>query len=378
MHNLIMFISSFGFGHLSRTVAVVRKLFNNREDINVHLIAPLEHCDFFMRSMILSHKEFKDNIIIHPIKTDEGLFYERFSLKPNLEKTINQAYSFYIKQSSSFAQKVIKRIEKLSNKLIYSDISPMAFEIAEQIDENALAVSNFDWYTVFDNLPVKDNILLERKIKITEYLKDSYNKSKILLKLPLSDNECFVNAESMDVTEISFFCRDKTQSNKKFRTKQGFHEDSLLIFLSFGYQNQLKLIDSKNLTRQISKKNIHLITSHVNKDVKNATSIPENETESQNWIGNCDLFIGKPGWGSMSECIINKVKMLLIPIKENIESGKLINKSLEIGGTRVLKEGEFENLSWLKDIREMKIPQYKDGMKKDGKETIVDKINQMF
>ena len=95
MHNLMMFISSFGFGHISRTVAVVRELLNTTDDINVHLIAPKEHCDFFMKSMILSHGSFKDKINIHSIKTDEGLFYEKYSLKPNFEKSINQAYDFF-------------------------------------------------------------------------------------------------------------------------------------------------------------------------------------------------------------------------------------------------------------------------------------------
>ena len=56
------------------------------------------------------------------------------------------------------------------------------------------------------------------------------------------------------------------------------------------------------------------------------------------------MFIGKPGWGTMTECIMNNVKMLLVPIISNIESNKLIEYAKEIGGTDSIDPTKFESM----------------------------------
>ncbi len=40
---------------------------------------------------------------------------------------------------------------------------------------------------------------------------------------------------------------------------------------------------------------VNLFISHINNPPRNIHNIPSEEMECQNGVGNCDIFIGKPG-----------------------------------------------------------------------------------
>ena len=374
MYNLLLFVSSFGFGHLTRTIAITRRLLSMSDKINIVLIGSSEHCSFFQRSLRMNNKKFKNRLETHKIITDIGLYFDKFSIKPDVDKSIKQAYNFYVINKEKISKKLENIAKSYSNALIYSDISPLAFELANKSDIYSIAASNFDWYSIFKNLPVKTDKIREKQKRVSESLKESYSKSNLLIKLPLSDYENFIPLESKEIMEVGFFARQKTMNKSEFQSRYGLSGNDIVVFVSLGMKLQMDFTIIEKNMKKSTEKPVKFFTSHINNPPENIFSIPSEETEGQNWIGNSDIFIGKPGWGSISECVMNGVKMLLVPIQSNIESKKLLNKSLQIGGTLELPSNEFEEMEWVSNVQNMKIPEYKKDIDKTGATAITERI----
>ncbi len=374
MLNLFIFVSSFGFGHLTRTIALVRDIMEKSEKVDIHFIGPNEHCDFFMQSLKTNNKEIINRVKIKKFQTDLGLYYKKYSLEPDIKKSLSNAFEFYVKQKEKKIEELKKIAGNYSNSIIYSDISPLAFDLAEELNLFSIAASNFDWYSVFANLYVKDSESKEIQQEISKSLYESYKKSDILIRFPLSDLESFIPLGKKKILNVGFFARNKTITKDEFQRRFKIPRNYLTAYISYGMNISLNLEKLDSKLKQNPSLPVHFFTSNINDSKSDIPSIPSDETESQNWIGNCDLFIGKPGWGSLSECIINEVKMLLIPIQSNVESQILLQKTLEVGGTKILSQEEFQDMDWVNGLDNLIIPEYKDNIDKSGANTITNYI----
>ncbi len=374
MKNIYFFVSSFGFGHLTRTIAIIRELLRKKSDYFIHLFAPKNHCEFFIKSI---DKEYQNRIQSYPIVTDMGLYYEEGELSPNIAKSISNAYEFYITKKNKVLDEIKKQMSVDNPGLVYSDASPLAFDIAKEYNMKSILVSNFDWSSVFKNLNCVSNSLENKKSSICKSLEESYSKNNLILKLPLSDEDCFFTNDNKEIKDVGFFSREKTMNRIEFLEKYKMG-NKFTIFLSFGKTLKLNLEKREILANKSQNQKYNIIMSSINQKIKGTFQIPKSVTESQNWIGNCDLFIGKPGWGTMTECIMNNVKMLLVPIVSNIESNKLVEYAKEIGGTASINSTEFESMLWLKNVDKKSINEYKNNLNLNGKEEIVNEIEKLF
>ena len=374
MLNLFAFVSSFGFGHLTRTIAVIRHLLDLSKDIYIHLIGPEAHCEFFNRSIRSCNSKYVDRVRSISFQTDLGLHYDKFSIEPDIDKSITNSYDFYVKNKYEKLEKLTKIVKRFSKTVIYSDISPLAFDLANELSLPSLAVSNFDWYSVFSNLKLENSDLEEMHKEVSQSLYDSYRKSDVLIQLPLSDEKSFIPLGNKKIIYSGFFARKKTIDKAKFHSITNIPQNHKIAYVSYGMNIPLKLDKLSSKMKNNPDLSIHFLTSKINDTSGTISTIPSSETESQNWIGNCDYFIGKPGWGTLSECIVNQVKLLLVPTLVNIESQILIRETLKLGGSKILLQSDFQEMSWIDKLTIMDIPEYKDNIDKSGLNTISNHI----
>ncbi len=370
MLNLFVFVSSFGFGHLTRTIAIIRHILEKSKIVNVHLIGPNAHCDFFMRSFQNEVEEVKNRIRVIPIQTDLGLFYEKHSIEPNIDKSIIYAHDLYVKQKDKKIEILKDIIDGYSNSIIYSDMSPLAFDVAESLKLHSIATSNFDWHSVFVNLNVDNAKLTDKKEEVSQSLYESYRKSDVLIRLPLSDSRSFIPLGKKKVIDVGFFAREKTLTKEEFHHRNAIPNDQKIAYISYGKYMPLNLKRLDSIIKQNPSLAVHFFTTDINDSKGGISSIPSDETESQNWIGNSDFYIGKPGWGTLSECIVNRVKLLLVPIHSNFESQILLHETLKLGGSITLPQSEFMDMHWIRNLDTLEIPEYNDNIDKSGLNTI--------
>jgi UDP:flavonoid glycosyltransferase YjiC (YdhE family) len=143
MKTIAYYISDYGYGHASRSIAVIRKLLKQPE---VKIIV----CHSFTLSFI-KESLGSDHVSYRNIRTDIGYFLERDSIFPDKEKLIEE-YKSFVENWNSLIEQEKEFLLKEKIELVVSDISPLPFEAADQLGIPSVGVSNFTWYTAFQGL----------------------------------------------------------------------------------------------------------------------------------------------------------------------------------------------------------------------------------
>jgi len=110
-------------------------------------------------------------------------------------------------------------------------------------------------------------------------------------------------------------------------------------------------------------------------------TIPENETESQDYIGACDLIISKFGYGIVSEGIMSKTPMILAR-RKILEDERGMERLKKYGlGEEISREDMIEG-NFISKIEKVygKDPyeDMPDRLKRDGKKEIVETIEEFL
>ena len=111
--------------------------------------------------------------------------------------------------------------------------------------------------------------------------------------------------------------------------------------------------------------------------------IPNNETETQNYVGMCDLVVSKTGYGTVSEVIRAKMPMFLLK-RDGFKEDELIgNKVEELSIDRFISEEPFLDGAWMNEINHLDIytkgfNKLNDRFKNDGIPEIVETIKEVM
>lgn len=124
MKTIAYYISDYGYGNASRSIAVIRKLLNYSE-------VEIKICHSFALSFI-KESLHADRVSYRKIKTDIGYFLKRDSIFPDKEKLLEEYKKFVADWDFILEQeKVFLLTEKID--LVVYDISPVPFETADQL-----------------------------------------------------------------------------------------------------------------------------------------------------------------------------------------------------------------------------------------------------
>ena len=93
-----------------------------------------------------------------------------------------------------------------------------------------------------------------------------------------------------------------------------------------------------------------LVSSNAGLPFGNVIKIPNNETETQNYIAMCDLVVSKTGYGTVSEAVRAKIPMFLLR-RDGFKEDELIgNKVDEMGIGQFISEKSFLDGDWASDL----------------------------
>jgi uncharacterized protein (TIGR00661 family) len=265
MKKILYYVTDNGLGHLTRTISIIREFDNDVEFIIRH-----------SNEKII--KNSLPNSIVLSGKTDQGsiLLNDKVSIDWNKTgKIMNDWYKNY-------NQKIItekNNIKKSRPDLIISDITPIPFLPAKELEIPIIAISNFTWLDFLEKLPLTNS----------EFLINSYESASLAIQLPLSTPmEIFNNKKKVDL--VSKF---STKTRDKIRQELGLKNSDFMVFvnlpnfynISFPLQRNLKVF-STGATTNIEK-----------------TEFIEPWIEGQNLNFAADLVLSKCGYGMISECL---------------------------------------------------------------------------
>ncbi len=318
MPTIIFYISGHGFGHSSRTAAVIDRLLEVRPAARV--IVKTSAPEWFFREQIRGDFEF------HPLECDTGVV-QADSLNLDPEASLEASARFL----EGMGEKINAETEFAGREgcgLIVGDIPPLAFEVARRSGIPSLAVANFSWDWIYEPY-------VERRPEygyLIPAIRESYRKAGLLLRLPLAgEMEAFPR-----VREIPLIARKARVESGEVRKRLGLKDNRPLVILSFGgfslgeeyYQKLIGIEDC-----------LWLASERVGFDLPGLRNVSREELRRlgigyPDLVAASEVVITKPGYGIIAECVANRTKMLYTSRGEFREYPVLvegINKYLPAG-----------------------------------------------
>lgn len=359
MVNICFYISDYGYGHASRDIAIIRRIFDEFNDVKV-FVKTGEAFHFVRRSLP------QRNVKVIQTKNDVGVIFEENSVTVDRERT-KQMLDEWLASWDDYIQSEKGFCETHNIDLILSDIVPQPFIVGDELGIPSIAVSNFTWHYIFYNL--------FGNMPATERIKEAYQHADIALALPFNEEMNIFKKKK----EISLVSREITVDRHDMRRRCGISGDERLVYVGVGksfspsFMRSMKPIEVENVK--------FLVSSDAELPFENVIRIPKNETEAQNYIAACDLIVSKTGYGTVSEAIRARIPMFLLK-RDGFKEDELIgNKVEDLGIGRFILAKAFLNGAWVNELNHLDI--YAEGfddmdgrLKNDGISEIVDAIKE--
>ncbi|WP_148630538.1 glycosyltransferase family protein [Bacillus sp. E214] len=288
MKTIAYYISDYGYGHASRSIAVIRELL---KDPKVSIIV----CHSFAHNFIKSSIQNK-RVTYKIIQTDIGYFLKENSIYPD-KRLLFREYKSYLLDWETKVKEESDFLEINNVRLVISDISPLGIEAANKLSIPSIGISNFTWYTAYQELIEEQDL---------QPFKEAYQKMDHYFSLAGSQEPW-----NSKVQDYGFFSRaiDEKEVN---RIQQLINPtgNNNIVFLGLGMKIDLDLLESLPIW---DSPNVSFIVSTNVKVIReNVYQVPIDYIETQNYIAASNLVISKAGWGMIGEALCSNTPLLLV------------------------------------------------------------------
>ena len=327
---IAFYISSHGFGHLTRCLVHIEK-YLLETNYNIYIVCGEKQIEFakkYLNKYSVNRTSFKSMV------TDIGLINKENSLEVDKEKLEKELFIFI----DSWSQIVQKELEYLKNKKIeriITDISPIGMLVGNKLGIKVEAISNFTWYNQYNFLKL-NSFILSKYIEVENYINKFYMYP---LALELSHLSC--EKENIDYVSRKFD-REKIEELKEKYKK--------IIFISCGKSANLEKIEIKNYKGTIFyTEGIEIFGegNHIKLSVETK--------DTHNYVGASNFIISKAGWGTVAEAISSNIPMVLLEREGVLEDSHIIEELKKQNKAISMKVEELKVLDMEKLEKKVKI-----------------------
>ena len=326
-----VFITSHGFGHATRTCAVLNEISKTRS------------CSFIIFSTLpqyffLQNLNF-DSFELVSLKTDVGLVQEG-PFAHDLTKTYIELEEFLLFKSSDF-QKALTLSRDKELDLIICDISPLGLEVSHRLGIPSVLIENFTWdwiYEAYQKMHSGWSDIIDRISKVYE------NADLRIQAKPF----CLENDNSVKVPPIS---RSLIRSPDEIRKKLGCDRASKLIILTTGGITKELLLSEKLKVY----KNYTFILSgdfKITSRDQNIISLPMSSSiHYPDLVNASNLVVGKVGYGTLAECWATETPLIGC-FRNNFRESEVLRKFVKQNiQHKEISIDDFESMNWVSDIQ---------------------------
>lgn len=328
MVNVCFYISDYGYGHASRSIATIRRMLKDIPDIRVFVKTDTPYQ--------FVHDSLPDNNVkVIDTKNDIGIVLKEKSLDIDRDKTLD-ALSGWVASWDRYIRSEMEFCRSKDIGLILTDITPQPFIVGSKLGIPGIAISNFTWHYIFDDL-----FKGERAV---DMLKDAYEHADMALILPFNEEMSLFK----DMRMVSLVSRKMTRSREDMRARYGIADNELVIYMGTGRSMDPSFIADLAGT---DRDNIRfLVSSNVDIPLEGLIKIPAGETETQDYIAMCDLVVTKTGYSTVSEAIGARVPILVFKREGFKEDGLIAGNIQRLGIGREITEMSIKDGSWIDAI----------------------------
>lgn len=321
MH-IAYFITSHGYGHGVRSSAIAKQ-FSPNVKITFRTALP----------EIFFHEELKRSFSVFPAKYDCGCL-QTDGVTVDIKGTLD-TYKSIALNNRKIINKEVQWCQENKIDLIVSDITPLAFEIANYCHIPSVAVSNFTWYDIYS-----EYISLNQDFK--PYLDDilhQYSLADMLIALQPSLEMNYFRR----ITEVPICGRKGEKRKNEIYSKYKIRGDKKLGLIYTGDFG----MDSASWQKLADFSEWEFLSLHpLPVMASNFHIIEKKDFPYQDLTASADCVLSKLGYGVISECMLNGIPLVYLPRNHFAEYPVLENAVKNWGMGYCLSEEEYYNLHW--------------------------------
>ncbi|MDF2700982.1 MAG: hypothetical protein K0Q49_2546 [Haloplasmataceae bacterium] len=312
----VFFLSSHGFGHIVRTIPMIKEILDKTNDC-VYIACDLIQIDF-LRKYLNEDKRVSYSII----KTDVGFVNLPNSFTVDVEATETKIFEF-INSIDHIVNYEITKLKQFEFNEIYCDISPIGILVGSILKKKVILMTNFTWYVQYKYLNLNKDII--------DYYYNLDTKVNKLWTYPLSLPLDHIKCERKSLSFVS-----RTFNNEFINNIRKDFEQVVIILsgMSAKIIVNIKNYDGLIIHTEQIKVNYNGPKVVLHKDIMN----------THDYIKASDLVVTKAGWTTVSECVCANVKMLLIERPSALEDTHIINEISKMGLGLSITEEELSEL----------------------------------
>lgn len=338
---VVFYISSHGFGHMTRCLAIIEEILE-KTNFKIYIACGKIQNDFAKIYL----KDYHDRLLFREVITDIGLVNFRNSLTVDKDQLERKLLNF-IEEWEVLVFEELQILNNFKIEVVISDISPIGALVGERLKAKNVGISNFTWVEQYENLGIDQSII--------DKFKYAYSKLNYFIEYELA-----LPTKNLDVPRIKIgFVSRKIDFKKVNEINMKYGKS---IFITCGKSADLENINVKNFDGCIFTTSGLSITGN-----NNVIKLSINTLDTQNYIAASSIVIAKAGWGTISEAIIAKRKLVLIEREDVIEDTYNIKELKNRNFAISIKDSDLNNLDMLlieqkinKKISLKKLNEYKN------------------
>ncbi|KIH75663.1 UDP:flavonoid glycosyltransferase YjiC, YdhE family [Geoalkalibacter ferrihydriticus] len=289
MPKIRYYISGHGLGHASRSCQIINTLRRRHGDIAVEVVSDAH--EWFFRSFL------DPSVSLRRAQLDIGVL-QLDSLRMQEAQTLT-AYREFLPQRQllAAAEAASLRAERVS--LVAADIPPLALAAARQAGIPGIGIANFTWEWIYADLVARyggfDDVLTS--------VREDYRQASGYLRLPFHGPF----PEEVPSEELPLVARSARLSRAQVREHLALAPDQRLALISFGGFG-LADFDFSALARL--RDWVFVSEAGLSTEAPNILTLPPDTLAYPDLVGAADVVVTKPGYGIVSEAIVNGTAVL--------------------------------------------------------------------
>ena len=302
------YISAHGYGHGVRSSDILRSLNIQAPEAEVVITTGLP--ESFLRNRLPSRQNrYRSGVF------DVGMV-QLDSIRVDVEATRKKVEAL-VQQWDALVEQECRFLDEEQVDRVVVDIPAIPIQAAKTCGLDCMAVGNFAWDWIYRPFAEKD----VRWEGYAERFAVAYGQADLLLKLPFSEPMSAFRAHH----PLPLLSERGRSRRAELAQRTGVDEEKKWILLSFTTLDW----DAPALQR------VEALTEYAFFTVKplawvgkNIYAVDRNEVCFSDVLASCDAVITKPGYGILSECVVNE-KPLIYAEREDFVEYPILVEAIE-------------------------------------------------
>jgi len=284
------YVSAHGYGHGVRSCQIIRTINRLYPRWTVHIVSELP-------SSFLSNQVGSARNPVRAASLDVGMV-QLDSIRVDVDATINRVEQLYARREALLKREAAF-LEKNRIDVVVADIPAIPIESAALLGIPSVAVGNFGWDWIYSEFLGRDL----RWKPVVETLRQQYGQTDLLLRLPF--------CEKMDafprIEDIPLVASPGRARRAEIAELAGCDADKKWVLLSFTTLGWNR--DALAGVERIAGYEFFTVLP-LEWDQGNIHAISRDHVPFSDVVASVDAVVSKPGFGILSDCIVNQKPLI--------------------------------------------------------------------